>query len=670
MSSGMLNSGITGLTAAQYRLSIASNNIANVDTEGYSRQRVETVSTVGSAFRTTLQGNGTEISSIERIFNEYNFDEVLFNSSQYEYSYTSLTNSSRIDSLLADADTGITVTFDSLLDGINGIVEEPTLISARNVLLSQAETLGNRFNSLYEEVAIQQLGGINDEIETSVSNINMITEELAVLNSKIQIETATSPNGFLPNDLLDKRDLLLKDLSEIVQVNVVDVGDGTVNVSIGTGVTLVTNDTSIPLSTVPNEYDPQLLEIGISVNTGVDNKSIITKNLVGGSLTGLMDSRDNVIIPTINELGKLSIAMSDIFNRQQTLGRDLNGDAGENIFVDINDGQDVLERTLNSSYNTAPSTFEVYIRNTEQLTSEEFEMEYDGTNLDVFDQDGNLIQQFNAADIAAMTAGEQLIVGDTGIAIAIDENNLTAGDSFKVRPTYFGANNIEGVITDPDKVAVADNPLAITEANNTNNVSFNLYEITGNSTTVPGPLPDDSISIEIDATGTTYQVFDSAGTLISGPLDITEDQIIDDPVTGFRFELEGTLAGGEVFTITHADNPGVDETKAFGPGDNTNILAMLSLQSERVMDGGTNSFSESYAELITIIGVETSSRQISTDSFATLLSSAEQRLAGVSGVNLDEEAASLIEYQQSYAASARIITVAREIFDTLINAAR
>lgn len=665
----MLNSGITGLAAAQYRLSIASNNISNVDTEGYSRQRVETVSTVGTAFKTTLQGNGTAISAIERIFNEYNFEEVLFNSSQYEYSNTSLINSSRIDSLLADADTGITVTFASMLDGINGIVEEPTLISARNVLISQAETLGNRFNSLYEEVAIQQLGGINDQIETSVAQINMITEELAVLNSKIQVETATSPNGFLPNDLLDKRDLLLKDLSEIVQVNVVDVGDGTVNVSIGTGVTLVTNDTSIPLSTVPNEYDPQLIEIGISVNTGVANKSIITNNLVGGSLTGLIDTRDNVVIPTINELGKLSIAMADVFNRQQSLGRDLNGDAGENIFLDINDGQDVLERTLNSSKNTNVSTFEIYIRNTEQLSSEEFEMEYDGTNLDVFDQDGNLVQQFDATDIAAMSAGQQLIVGDTGIAMAIDTNNLTAGDSFKVRPTYFGANNIEGILTDPDKVAVADNPLAITDANNTNNVSFNLYEITGNSTTVPGPLPDDSISIEIDATGTSYQVFDSAGALISGPLDITDDQIIDDPVTGFRFELEGTLAGGEIFTITHADNPGIDETKAFGPGDNTNILAMLSLQSERVMDGGTNSFSESYAELITIIGVETSSRQISTDSFSTLLSSSEQRLAGVSGVNLDEEAASLIEYQQSYAASARIITVAREIFDTLLAAA-
>jgi flagellar hook-associated protein 1 FlgK len=665
----MLNSGITGLAAAQYRLSIASNNISNVDTEGYSRQRVETVSTVGTAFKTTLLGNGTAISAIERIFNEYNFEEVLFNSSQYEYSNTSLINASRIDSLLADADTGITVTFDSLLDGINGIVEEPTLISARNVLISQAESLGNRFNSLYEEVAIQQLGGINDQIETSVATINMITEELAVLNAKIQVETATSADGFLPNDLLDKRDLLLKDLSEIVQVNVVDVGDGTVNVSIGTGVTLVTNDTSIPLSTVPNEYDPQLLEIGISVNTGVDNKSIITKNLVGGSLTGLIDTRDNVVIPTINELGKLAIAMSDIFNRQQSLGRDLNGDAGEDIFVDINDAQDVLERTLNSSNNTDVSTFEVYIRNTEQLTSAEFNMEYDGTNLDVFDEDGNLVQQFDATDIAAMSAGEQLIVGDTGIAIAIDTNNLTAGDSFKVRPTYFGANNIEGVITDPDKVAVADNPLAITEANNTNNVSFNLYEMTGDSTTVPGPLPDDFISIEIDGTGTSYQVLDSVGTVISGPLDIPDDQIIDDPVTGFRFELEGTLAGGEVFTITHADNPGVDETKAFGPGDNTNILAMLSLQSERVMDNGTNSFSESYAELITIIGVETSSLQISTDSFSTLLSSSEQRLAGVSGVNLDEEAANLIEYQQSYAASARIITVAREIFDTLLAAA-
>lgn len=669
MAGGILGTGVSGLAAAQYGLDTTGHNIANVNTDGYSRQRVETVSTVGNAFRSTFLGNGTQLSAIQRTFNEYNFKEVLFNSSQFEYNNTNYTNASRIDNLLADPDTGITVTFEEMFDGINGIVEEPTIISARNVLISRSETVAKRFNTLFEETAIQHLGAVNEEIETSVKEINAMTEEIAFLNAKIQVENAVGSQGFPPNDLLDKRELLLKNLSEKIQVKTIELEDGTVNVTVGQGITLVTGGIAIPLSAERNKFDTNMLEIGISANADTTNKSIITNQLDGGSLTGLFDTRDNMILPAIRELGKLAIAIADGFNRQQSLGRDLNGDAGQNIFEDINEPQAVLERTLNSSDNTNKSNFEIYIRNTNELTSAEFDMEYDGTNLDIYDENDNLIQQFTPADIAAMSAGTQLIVGDTGLAMAIDLNQLTAGDQFKIRPTHFGANQMESIITEPELVAAADNPLDVAELNNPNNVSFNLYEITGSSATAPGPLPDDSISIEIDATGTNYQVLDAGGAIISGPLAIPADQIIDDPVTGFRFELDGVLAGNEVFTVTHADNPGVNETKAFGPGDNTNVLAMLSFQSERRMDGGTNSFSEAYADLVTKVGVETKSRSVSKDSFGTLLSSSEERLAGVQGVNLDEEAANLIQYQQSYAAAARIITVARETFQTLLSAA-
>lgn len=666
----MLGTGISGLSVAQYGLDTTSHNISNVNTEGYSRQLVETKSTVGVSFRNTYLGNGTELSAIQRSFNEYNFKEVIFNSSQFEYYNTTYTNASRVDSLLADPDSGITATIEDMFDGINGIVEDPTVISARNVFISQTETVSNRFNSMFEEVAIQHLGAINEEIETSVLEINSITQELAALNIKIQVETAVADDGFPPNDLLDRRDLLLQQLSEKIQVTTIELDDGTINVTVGKGITLVTNDVSIPLSAVPNEYDGTLLEIGISANSSVANKSIITNQLDGGSLTGLFDTRDNVILPTIREIGKLAIAMADNFNRQQSLGVDLNGDAGENLFTDINEPQAVLDRTLNSSNNPNATNFEVYIRDSKSLSSDEYDMEYDGTNLDIYDPEGNLVQQFDATDIAAMSAGTQLIVGDTGLAMAIDVNQLTAGDTFKIRPTYFAAKEIESVIDDPELIAAADNPLEVAEVFNPNNISLNLYEITGSSITAPGPLPDDSISVEVDATGTTYQVLDSAGTVISGPTAIPADQIIDDPVAGLRFELEGTLAGGEIFTITHANNPGVNETKAFGPGDSSNMLTMLSFQSESLMDDGRNSFSESYADLVTFVGVETQSRAISTDSFSTLLAGAEKRLASVQGVNLDEEAANLIQYQQAYSAAARIITVARETFDTLIAAAR
>lgn len=669
MAGGILGTGVSGLAAAQYGLDTTGHNIANVNTKGFSRQRVETESTVGNAFRSTFLGNGTRLAAIQRSFNDFNYEEVIFNTSQYQYNNTTYTNSSRLDNLLADPETGITTTFEEMFDGINGIVQEPTIISARNVLISRSETVAKRFNTLYEEMAVQHMGSINEEITTSVEEINAISSEIAVLNNKIQVENATGAQGFPPNDLLDSRDRLLKELSEKMQVDTIKLEDGTINVTVGSGITLVTGGISVPMSVVRNEYDSTELDIAISPTPGALNKTVITNQLSGGSLTGLIDTRDNVLRPAIQEIGKLAIGIADNFNRQQSLGRDLNGDAGEPMFSDINDPQVVLSRTLNSTNNTNVSNFEVYIRNSEQLTGGNYTMDYDGTTLDVSDDKGNLVHQFNAADIAAMSGGTQLTVGDTGLALAIDLNALSAGDSFQIRPTYSAANQITRILDDPEKIAAADNPLIIAEVNNPNNVELELYAITGNSATPPGPLPDASITVEVNAAGTNYQIRDSGGTVISGPTAIPSDQVISDPVSGLRFELKGVLAGNESFTITHGANPGVNETKAFGPGDNGNILSMLAFQTEKTLDGGTNSFSESYADVVTKVGVETKSREISRDSFQTLLSGAEERMAGVQGVNLDEEAANLIQYQQAYSAAARIITVARETFQTLISAA-
>lgn len=669
MAGGILGTGVSGLAAAQYGLDTTGHNIANVNTKGYSRQRVETESTVGNAFRSTFLGNGTRLAAIQRSFNEYNYQEVIFNASQYQYNNTTYVNSSRLDNLLADPETGITKTFEQMFDGVNGVVKDPTIISARNVVISRSETVAKRFNTLYEEMAVQHMGSINEEITTSIAEINAIAKEVAFLNNKIQVENAVGAQGFPPNDLLDKRDNLIKSLSEKVQVDTIALQDGTLNVTIGSGITLVTGGLSVPMSVVRNEFDATQLDIAISANPGSQKKSIVTDQLSGGSLSGLIDTRDNVLQPAIEKLGKLAIGIADNFNRQQSLGRDLNGKAGERMFTDINDPQLVLSRTLNSRNNTNQSNFEVYISNSEQLTGGNYRMDYDGTNLDIYDDDDNLVQQFNAADITAMSAGQQRRVGQTGISLSIDLNQLSAGDSFQIRPTYTAANDIKRTLDDPEKIAAADNALTIAEVNNPNNVKLGLYEITGSSTTPPGPLPDASIRIEVDAGASNYTIRNSAGTVISGPSAIPQDQIISDPASGIRFELKGVLAGNEAFTITHSDNPGVNTDKAFGPGDNSNILSMLGFQSAKTLDGGTNSFSESYADLVTGVGVETKSREISRDSFSTLLSGAEERMAGVQGVNLDEEAANLIQYQQAYSAAARIITVARETFQTLIQSA-
>lgn len=684
MGFGILGTGVSGLAAAQKGLDTTGHNIANANTKGYNRQTVEQASTVGIPFGGVFLGNGTQVSSITRAFNEFSFSEVIYNQSQFSYNNSLNVNAGRLDNFLADTDTGITKSIEDMFDAVNGVSEEPTIVSARNVFLSTAESGANRFNNMFTEVEQQHLGNINQEVETTVSAVNEITKRIAQLNGEIAVANSVSESGFPANDLLDKRDKLIADLSEYVEVNKLDLPDGTMNLTIGSGLTIVTGTFAIPLSVERNEFDTSKLEIGVSPTPGAPNKAIVTDQIQGGSLGGILKIRDDLLLPAIRDMGKMAIGFADSFNRQQSLGRDLNGSEGTNLFRDINAPELTLSRTLNSTKNPTVSDFAINITNTSLLTNQDYSMVYDvpagSGQLSVTDQDNNPLVTFSAADVTAMSppTNTKFEIPGTGLEINLPNNNLTPGDKFLIRPTYTGARDISSEITNPDLVAAADNYLETTEITNPNNIEFNLYEISNtadanfpNEVNFPPPL-DPQIRIVVDPTGTQYSIQDSAGTPLGapagGPFNIPADQIIDVP--GMRVELKGTIAGNEVFTITNQDGTDPFNQKKFGPGDNTNALSMLEFQNKKTLDGGTNTFSESYAELVTFVGVVTQSGKISADSFQTLLAGAEERMAAVSGVNLDEEAANLIRYQQAYSAAARIITVASETFDTLMQSVR
>ena len=681
MGFGILGTGVSGLAAAQKGLDTTGHNIANANTKGFNRQTVEQTSTVGIPFGGVFLGNGTQISSISRAFNEFSFSEVIYNKSQYNFNNAMTVNASRLDNFLADTNTGITKNIEDMFDAVNGVTEEPTMVSARNVFLSSAESTAKRFNNMFTEVEQQHLGNINQEIETTVASINEISTRIAQLNGEIAVASSVADNGFPPNDLLDKRDLLVSQLSEYVEVGTLELPDGTINLTIGSGLTLVTGTFPISLSVERNEFDTNTLEIGISPTPGAPSKVIVTEQLQGGSLSGIIKTRDDLLLPAIRDMGKMALAYADTFNRQQSLGRDLNGDEGSNLYKDINDPQLALSRTLNSRNNPAVTDFSVNINNTALLTNQDYSMVVDpGGNLVVTDKDNNTLVTFTAVDITAMSppTNTRLQIPGTGIDINIANNNLAVGDKFSIRPTYTGARDINLEIEDPNLVAAADNYLQTTAVTNPNNIALNLYEIANtadtnfpNAVNFPPPL-DPQITIVVNGAGTQYSIQDSAGTPLvapaGGPFNITADQIITVP--GMRVELKGNLAGNEVFTITNQDSAPPFDNKQFGQGDNTNALTMLDYQTKKTLDGGTNTFSESYAELVTFVGVITQSGKISADSFQALLKGAEERMSAVSGVNLDEEAANLIRYQQAYSASARIISVANEIFDTLIQSVR
>lgn len=206
MGFGILGTGVSGLAAAQKGLDTTGHNIANANTKGYNRQTVEQSSTVGIPFGGVYLGNGTQVSSISRAFNEFSFSEVLYNQSQYNLNNSMTVNAGRLDNFLADTNTGITKNIEDMFDAVNGVTEEPTIVSARNVFLSTAESTAKRFNNMFTEVEQQHLGNINQEIETTVAAMNEIGTRIAQLNGEIAVASSVAENGFPPNDLLDKRD--------------------------------------------------------------------------------------------------------------------------------------------------------------------------------------------------------------------------------------------------------------------------------------------------------------------------------------------------------------------------------------------------------------------------------------------------------------------------------
>ncbi|MEW6983210.1 flagellar hook-associated protein FlgK [Colwelliaceae bacterium 6471] len=659
MGYNMLDIGRSGLNAAQTHLDVTSHNISNVNTEGYSRQTAEQQSVIGNVFGPSLLGNGTEITAVERSFNNLIYKNVIFNKSQYSYYENSYEQHSQLEDLLGNSETGLTPTLEGFFDGINGLTEEPTLYAARSVVLTNANVTAQRFNSINDDFQ-RQSKAINTSIESTVLSINEIADQIKLFNEQIQIASSQGSATITPNDLMDKRNQAIAELSELVDVQVLQRENGMLDISIGSGITLVTGITTLPLTTVRNEYDSTVTEVSLeSAQTGNPTTNI-TSQLTGGSLSALIDFQKTVLTKASQDLGKIALGYADTYNRQQSQGLDLDGNIGENMFLDINDPSLTQRRALNSSQNPVDSTVAVTIRNTSLLSGEDYLMTYDGVNLTFTDTNGNALPA-PAAPFPPPAAGTIVEIPGTGIGIEIVTNNLAAGDSFLIRPTFNAGESIDVVMSDPTKVAAAQHDLNFTDINNPNGVDFELYAI-DDAGDANFPAIGAPIRIEIDAGGTNYRVTDDLGAVLVAYAPIPNDMPIE--AAGMRFNISGNIAGGEVFEV------GANDPSTFGVGDNRNALKMLEFQSNKALDGGTNSMTESFAQLLSYMGNSTSISKVQTSAFETSLSLAEGDMATTSGVNLDEEAANLIRFQQSYSAAARVISVASEIFNTLIQAAR
>src|SRR5574344_802701 len=370
----LLNLGLSGLHAAKANLSVVGHNIANVNTTGYSRQQA-IQATSGAQFPGGgYMGNGASVTDVRRIYSEFLTAQLRTSTSHHSEITSYKSQIDQLDSLLAGTTTGITPALKSFFSAMQTAAEDPANMPARQLVIAESEGLARRFNNIYENINAQN-EFMNKQMVAVGDQINRLAAGIAEINDAI---LKSGSRGHLPNDLLDQRDEAIRELSTFVGIQVVPQDDNTLNIFIGSGQPLVLAGQSNRLEVVPGKADPTSYDVNfVSGHTSMNVNTMLT----GGELGGLLRYRNEVLDPTLNAMGRLSLAVADEINRQLGQGLDLKGNVGVGLFNNKNDDKLLALRVLPMGDNTAPITGgSLEITNTQLLTTSDYRIDYDGTN--------------------------------------------------------------------------------------------------------------------------------------------------------------------------------------------------------------------------------------------------------------------------------------------------
>ncbi len=614
--------GYTALNAARQSLNTTSHNIANANTEGYSRQRVNQATNIPTNEGGLYYGNGVKITDVQQLRDHFVESQVRNLSSEQQRLDTFHTLASRIDSVLAEDNASLTGPMQAFFNALDQLNNDPDSSSNRQAVLSEAQNLADRFN-----VLDKQFSGLysdsSKQIESEVNEINVLAKNIAELNDNINSSPGKSP----PNDLLDERNRLIEKLSEHISVNVVEQDNHMVNVYAGNGIALVNNAQSKTLGVKPNTLQPERLEVSLG-------DSEISAHIQGGKLGGIMDFRREMLDDAANNLGRLATTLASTFNEQHQLGIDKNGAPG-GVFFNQSEPQ-----VLGDANNKGNGQIQANIIDGKALTDSDYTLSFDG----------NQYTLTRLADNQTQTAALPLTMD----GIKFNTTGTPApGDNFLIRPTINGAKDISLALSNTNQVAAASPLRSLSTVGNAGDAVISTPEILDKSN------PNLSAPAEIRFTSdTTFDLVDAGGTILQGGQTYTAGENIE--FQGWRVNIEGTPKSGDSFRIEGNTN---------GSGDNSNSLMLNRLQFGENIEGRTT-FQDAYGALINKVGSTTRRIEVNRDAQDTLLGQAKAAKDAVSGVNLDEEAVNLTKYQQAYQASAQIISTSKSLFDTILSVIR
>lgn len=614
----------TGLMAASAGLKTTGHNISNANTEGYHKQRLELTAQGPGRFGGNRFGLGVAVADVARMQDEI----VLRQRRDVESQVSSLNQFEKLGTQISEMfgesgyhlDGAMSTYFNSMRES----VDSPKSIPLRTVVLHNATELSQRFNSVDDRLARME-ADMAPQIGLEVDGINSSTQELAEINK--QLSTGYSND----NDLLDRRDWLLDDLASKIAIDTRFGDNGMVSVSIAKGQTIVDGISSNDLKTKPDPQNPELLRVDFDNHgAGID----ITDIIKGGTLGGILSESRELLRDTREKLGQLAASLVTEVNRIHGESIDLDGNLGGSFFDPI------VTTTISNDNNTGTAKLSTAIVDGTALQSKSYQLEYDGANWSVEDGDGN-----------SLVTGAGLPLSIDGVEISLQSGTVNAGDSFSVSPSLGAASRMSVSVEDPRKMALAQPVRAIEQADNSGSATVQSLSVANpGSAGLQAP-----VLVEFADPPTQYSIIDPAnGTVLAAPAAYTSGGVIAH--NGWELTITGNPAAGDRISV---------EGNAEGLASQ-NLGRLGDLQTDKIMAGGNASIEEMYGALVGNVGTRVSSAVNNAEAQERMHQILSNRLENTVGVSLDEEATKMMQYQQMFQASARVIQTVQATFDTII----
>jgi flagellar hook-associated protein 1 FlgK len=639
--------GVSALATAQAGLLTTEHNISNVNTPGFHRQQTVQSTNIPQYTGIGFLGQGVHVDTVKRIYDQMLDGQLMqaqTQSSQLETYYAQI---KQLDNMLADPSAGVSPALQEFFNGVHDVATSPASIPSRQAMLSGAQTMVARFQAINQRFA-EIRDGVNSEIRSSVGVVNSYAQQIANLNQQIGVAQGAAGNQQPANDLLDQRDLLIGELNKIIKVSTVKQNDGSLNIFIGNGQTLVLGAQSFTMGAAPSLEDPERLDVGVSY--GGSTILLPKGSLTGGTLGGLLAFRDETLDSAQNALGRTAIGLAQTFNDQHRLGMDLQGQLGGYFFnvtgatgVSGQNAVPYAKVVANTKNNAGSGNPTVTLSNIANVTTSDYRLSYSAAGYSLT----------RLSDNAALFSAAVLPQTVDGLTI-VAPGTVTAGDSWLLLPTRNGARDIGVAISDTAKIAAAA-PI-MTSATFTNTGSGT---ISAGSVNTPPP-PNVNLQQPVTITFTSSSTFN-----VSSPTSVPPIALVgvaytagaDITYNGWTAQISGTPATGDSFTVG---------TNAGGVADNRNALLLAGLQTRNTLAGGTTTYQGAYSQLVSFVGNKTREVEVTAKAQANLVLQTQQAQQAMSGVNLDEEAANLMRYQQAYQAAGKMMQISTSLFDVLL----